>query len=486
MSNVHAILATVRRRLRLRSSVNAATVGLAVGCFVALMLAMVSVAVVPISFWWLAAAVVVCSGIGAAIGAIPPVNDARAANLVDTYYALKDRAVTALQFVDSSERVRQLQVADAERHLQQVRAVDCVPIQPNRTVVHSGLVMATLSVAILTFGNFNRGDAFDARPVLLAAEQASSLRQTMLEEIEQLKQDDVDNPELDELTKKLADLVEELEEKSIDEADMMATLSEMEQAIAEARDSMQLEMTDAQMKGLAEALTPSEMMKQAAAAMEAGDYDKASEKLETIDPNQISDKERRAVADNLKKFLAKLSPGEQGQLSAAAAELQEGLEKQNESQCKSGLRKLATQCKKQGNCKKIGECMASQLSRLGKCKSECAGQCAKPGSKAAKTQSPSQKWGLGKTGSANDGESTKLDSNRREEHISGVQGDGPSESEVIEAPEGEQDAARQFARRYEKFRAQAEAVLDSEPLPLGHRETVREYFESIRPGEESK
>ena len=28
------------------------------------------------------------------------------------------------------------------------------------------------------------------------------------------------------------------------------------------------------------------------------------------------------------------------------------------------------------------------------------------------------------------------------------------------------------------------AVLDSEPLPLGHRETVQKYFESIRPSNE--
>jgi hypothetical protein len=77
-----------------------------------------------------------------------------------------------------------------------------------------------------------------------------------------------------------------------------------------------------------------------------------------------------------------------------------------------------------------------------------------------------------------------LDSTRREEQLSGVQGDGPSESEVLQAPEGEQDAVRQFAKKYQKFRSEAEAVLDSEPLPLGHRETVRQYFESIRPSNE--
>jgi hypothetical protein len=35
----------------------------------------------------------------------------------------------------------------------------------------------------------------------------------------------------------------------------------------------------------------------------------------------------------------------------------------------------------------------------------------------------------------------------------------------------------------------SEAVLDSEPIPLGHRQTIRRYFELIRPqetGEDTK
>jgi len=110
-----------------------------------------------------------------------------------------------------------------------------------------------------------------------------------------------------------------------------------------------------------------------------------------------------------------------------------------------------------------------------------------PWERCAKSDSPSQKWGKGAAGLNKNAESTRLDSTRKESQLTGVQGDGPSESEVLEAPEGEQDAARQYAKKYQKFRSEAEAVLDSEPLPLGHRETVRQYFENIRPenGDES-
>ena len=76
---------------------------------------------------------------------------------------------------------------------------------------------------------------------------------------------------------------------------------------------------------------------------------------------------------------------------------------------------------------------------------------------------------------------TKLDSRRREENLTGAQGDGPSERETLASDEARQDAARSYRERYAEYRKQMEEVLDSEPLPLGHRETVRKYFESIRP-----
>ncbi|MGV3486445.1 MAG: hypothetical protein ACO1RT_18655 [Planctomycetaceae bacterium] len=478
---VRRVVASVRTRIWQRNVVRLATFGFAIGCFAAVIVALLSLEWTAIHWAWLPLVALTGAAIGGISGALIPVSMTGAANVIDSYYLLKDRAISALQFGDDADPIRKQQVADAEQHIRQVRPGDCVPIVVSGRAMFLATAFSTLAIGIIGFGHASRVQGIVAQPVKLASDQATVLRTTMLEEIEQLKKDDVEQPELDELTDQLEQLLDELAESSMDERDMMATLSEMEQAIAEARDAMRLDMAATQIKGLAEALQPSEAMKSAAAAMEQGDYDQASEKLEAVDPSQMNDKERRAVADNLKKFLAKLAPGEQGQLSAAAQELQEGLESRNDSKCKSGLGKLAGQCKKQGNCKKIGECLACQLNRLSQCKSECRGQCKSNGEKLAKSDSPSQKWGTGSSGQPNDGPATKLDATRKEEQLSSVQGDGPSESEVIQAPEGEQDAARQFAKRYQEFRNQAEAVLDTEPLPLGHRETVRQYFESIRP-----
>ncbi len=477
---IQDVLGSVSHQIRRGNTIQAATFGLAVGCGVAAVLALVHALAPEVSLLWILVALVAGAVGGAMIGFLTPVPLAAAAQRVDEYYVLKDRAITALQFsAEDNDPLRSMQVVDAARHLRQVRPDDCVAIEPPRGTLASAGFFACIALLVILVVKFNSRDAVASAPMPLAVNQASMLRETMLPEVEELLQETPELEELEELNAKLEELVEELEQEGIDEHDLMATLSEMELAIAAAHEAMKLELAEAQLQSLAAAMKPSEAMQMAAAAMEEGEYDKASERLEAVDPTKIGDKERRAVADNLKKFLAKLSPGQQGQLSDAAQLLQEGLQEKNDSMCKDGMCKLARICKKQGNCKKVGKCMACQLNLLAQCKSQCRGSC-NGGNSSNQSDSPSQKWGKGATGNPK-GDPTNLASSRQQEKLDSQFGDGPSESEILQAPEGEQSAARAYARKYQKFRTQAEAVLDSEPLPIGHRVTVREYFESIRP-----
>jgi hypothetical protein len=86
-----------------------------------------------------------------------------------------------------------------------------------------------------------------------------------------------------------------------------------------------------------------------------------------------------------------------------------------------------------------------------------------------------------------DGELTKLDSARQKEQIKGEMGEGESETETTHMPEGRQAAARAYREQYQKYRRLTEAALDAEPIPLGHRQTIRRYFELIRPqGDETE
>ena len=484
---LHEILRPVQRRLWLASMIRGVSTGLLIGAILALWVAIARTAFLPSMHWAWPLSIVVAGGVvGWVTGMLGRFNEQSAARLIDQHYGLKDRSITSLQFDRErkihSDPVRELQLAEADQQLHRVNPVECVPITaPRHARWIAGLVIAT--TLLLIIGNRNV-PTLEAKPILpLAQQQSVDLRETMLEDLEEMAEEQED-PELEALIEELSEKLDEMESDALDEADLLATLSEMEQSLAEARESLKLEMTDTMLKALAAAMKPSDAMNQAAKALEAEQYDEASEQLEAVDPSQMGDKQRRAVADNLKKMLSKLKPAQQGQLSNSISELAEGLDSKNMSQCKKCLSKLASECKQQGQRKKIGNCMSCQLNRLSQCKSECRGQC--QSDSVAKSDSPSQKAGRGASGQPLGDQATKIDSVRNEEMLTGQQSEGPSETEILQAPEGEQNAVRQYQAKYNKFKREAEAVLNAEPLPMGHRETVRKYFEAIRPNNETE
>ena len=46
---------------------------------------------------------------------------------------------------------------------------------------------------------------------------------------------------------------------------------------------------------------------------------------------------------------------------------------------------------------------------------------------------------------------------------------------------GDENAKRGYRDAYKAYKKQSDAVLESEPIPLGQRQTIRRYFELIRP-----
>jgi hypothetical protein len=58
---------------------------------------------------------------------------------------------------------------------------------------------------------------------------------------------------------------------------------------------------------------------------------------------------------------------------------------------------------------------------------------------------------------------------------------GETDVETMTAPETAQKAVRRYRNQSDKYEQLTESVLDSEPIPLGHRQTIRRYFKMIRP-----
>ena len=103
------------------------------------------------------------------------------------------------------------------------------------------------------------------------------------------------------------------------------------------------------------------------------------------------------------------------------------------------------------------------------------------GKQPEKSNNPSSNWGRGISGNI-DGEKTKLNSKRNELQVTGTPSEkGESDVETTATPEARQQAGREYKEKYEKFKKESEAVVEGEPIPLGHRPMVKKYFELIRP-----
>lgn len=459
-----------------------ALVGAVLGCF-ALLLWRFEILHITASQAWIALFASAITGF--AVGLLWPSSWRATAMAIDEACNLKDRTSTALCFAKDKQHnaIRQLQMEDAMQHLSKIDAHQVVPFQvPRLGWAALALMAAMMVLAILPAGSkpmmAKSIDAFD-----VAAEQAQLLEETLLKNLEELAEENP-TPELVQLLEEMKEAVEELRAPQLDQREALAKLSEMQQAVAEMAKQMDVQQVDAQLQQLAEALQAAEATSAAAKSLATQDYDNAAEKLEKIDASTMNRKEREAITESLAKISKELGEGKKGKLSEGVKELKEGLEHENQSLSKAGLTKTADVCRTQSLKKKIGESLGSQLARLAECKSNCQGNKSGNNPNANKSNTPKNTWGTGKSGQATGDKKTELESQRHQEQLSGASGDGPSEKETTSSPEGRQAATRDYQQRYREYKRQMEEVLDSEPLPLGDRQTVRRYFESIRPSNE--
>lgn len=478
------LLIPVQRRQQISRGLQCATVTIAISASVGIMCLLARWFQPTLPVDWLLPVMTTIVAFPTAIAFLWPVRRHTAARIIDVHCRLKDRTTTALQFAGLANRtdIQELQLADAQVHLSKMDPKEARPIVAPPYSLWAATACAGL-IACFLIPKPQPLTIETSEPLQVVSDQVALLEETMVEELELLVKEQ-ETPELKELVEELKEMLEEMKAPDVDQRDALSKLSEMQFAITDAVKQMDIAQIDAQLQQLAEAMKASEAMQAAAQAMEEGRYEKAATELEKIDASTMTRKERDAVVANMKKLSKNLGGGKKGELSDAIQEITEGLEETDASKCKDGQCKAAGVCKKQATKKKIGECLSCQLNRLSECKGCCQGECKTIGNSIAKTKSPSNQWGNGASNSPTGDEKTSLESQRKQENITGMAGDGPSEREVTSTPEAEQDATRRYTEKYVEFRKKMEEVIDSEPLPLGHRETVRRYFESIRPTNE--
>jgi tetratricopeptide (TPR) repeat protein len=501
LTPLHVVLSPIRWRQRLQASLTAAVAGLLVTAVVGLGFGLWKFAAGQPAPWWATVGIVLAGPLfGAAVGFFRRRAWHDAAAAVDARYALKDRTVTALEFLarPANDGFHDLQVSEALSRLQTVDARKVVPFALPRWTRWACL-SAVAAVALLAWPfSPQELNANVERPPGIADAAAA-----IAQEIEHLKQmaNEENREDLEELVAELEQDLEVLEKPETDVREALATISEMQAELAEQLKQYNTAVVDAQMHALAEALSSAEAFNAAARELKEGDYNEAAEELQKLEKVDLDRKESRATSEQLQKVAAAMKNAGLKDLSDATEQLSESVKESDSDKIGECTKCLAGQCKQQALRKSLSALLGQKLNRLSECKSMCqGGQCKLCGGSckggqcnknslakgpSPKSDSPKNTWGMGTHGNL-DGDGTSLASTRTQEQATGELGDGPSEFETTSSPEGQESARRGYREAYGKYKKMSDAVLESEPIPLGQRQLIRNYFELIRPDREAE
>lgn len=500
---VYEALTPVRRRQRWQVALHGAVRGLLGAAVAGILVGLWKFAAGQAVTWQLATGILATGPVvGAIAGLLLRRSWQQAALAVDGHYGLKDRTVTALEFLDKEggSAFHELQLAEATSHLETVDAKDVVPFRtPNQS--KWAVLTAALAIGSLLWPlTPNQVEATTEQPPGIA--EAAEIIEQQIEELEQFAEER-ETEEIKQLVEELQAELDELREPETDVKDALATISEMQAKLAEQQQQYNTALVDSQMNSLSEALESVESFRAAAAEMKAGQYDQAADELEKLQKQEDHDLQRsesRAAGEKLDEVAALMKKSGQSELSESVSELSQGCKSQDSGKICEGCKGLSKGLKKHGLRKSLVSLLQNKLDRLSECKSMCkGGACRKCGSSACKggnckknslaegespdSKNASQSWGKGSHGKI-DGDKTQLAGARQLQEITGQAGDGPSEYEVSNSPEGKEQSRRQYKQAYDKYQKMSEAVLESEPIPLGQRQVIRRYFELIRPNQE--
>ena len=431
----------------------------------------------PVVSWSLVAASAMIAG---AVAWLWPVSWLSIAKLVDSHYGKKDSASSALDFA-ARKNVDPLMKLQIEQSITWLKTIYPQQVLPWRVPKFLALAISAIALMLaLPFFPQQQLRAPENNPAVqqIANEQARELDETLVAALRELAEASAE-PELRELADEIEKLVDAMKRPEVDEREALANLSEMQQSLAATLNQFNAEKTKAELKKLAEALAATEATQAISESLDKSDFEQAASLLEKMDASAMSPKERDALAEGLKQVPENAESNKGSEVAESAKLMREGLEKNDEAAFNAGQNMAASAAKNQGLKNKIANELNKQLNRLSESKSPFQAQAA--GGAVQKSTRDSNKVGTAASNKPFGAEAAKLDSTRRNENLTGVQGEGSSERETMQADQGEQDAALRYEKRYTEFRKQMEEVIDSEPLPLGHRATVRKYFESIHP-----
>ncbi|MCA9168211.1 MAG: hypothetical protein KDB23_11105 [Planctomycetales bacterium] len=427
------------------------------------------------------------AGLCAIIAWLRPRSYAQIARLIDERCGLLDRIGTAWWFASKRDNAgfERLQVVDALQHLTTVRPQLVIPAYGSRYWILGAVVwLASLlvsqwqhqAVATLT-QRVERQRAQDATNATLAEQLENTLLKDLQKMAELTGMTPQENLTLRELARDVEQKLEQLKQQGASREESLAVLSEIQASVSRASSEFNSAAVETQMQELANKLTAAESMDSVAEAMQQQDYEQAASNLEQADPQQLNDLERVTLADELQAAADEMKSQQLDQLADATQAWQEAMSQNDSAAMSTAAQQMAAQMRQQASRAAIEAALQEQLASL----AEAKGQSRSGGSNIDLSTEDRSTFGRGKAGDPLQDEQTPLATDRQREELQGAAGEGPSERETMSSETADIVSTRDYQAKYDQYRRMAESALKQEALPLGHRQTIRRYFESLRP-----
>ncbi len=412
---------------------------------------------------------------GGILASVAASNRLEAAKSLDRRFGLPDTLLSAVQFQNLADPdvMHLLQIRKAEQVL--VTHLQRRPLQLRTPADwRKSLVFTAFATMLTIIGPAVQRVSTAAADLQLRIPEDKQL--ALSEQLEELSEDS-DDSELSQMLNQMNRTLQDFSERKMSPAEAFEALSDLDVSLQQLQQQLQDPGVQKQLTDIGEALSVSQQTAAAGKALKEGDFKAAAEELSQLKLPDLTSSEKRAVTEKLKTPQRTPTPSGE-RVNDAAEKIADGIEQNSSSQFQQGAEALAAESKKMASRQQLSQLLQQQAQLLAQARSDVEQQ----------TRTAMQGPGRGgkKAGRGSDGdprgENAAAADAVKEMRLAGTDsGQGDSDTELVEGEAETETASRQYREQASTYEFLSEQYLESEAVPAGQKQIIREYFRTIRP-----
>ncbi|MEM1157666.1 MAG: hypothetical protein AAF649_07630 [Verrucomicrobiota bacterium] len=357
--------------------------------------------------------------------------------------------------------------------------------------------IVAVGVALVLLASWQRTEAARMAEVQQRKENPPAQVQMMEEVFEDWEQALEIQPdeELAELLQELQPLREKMAEGELNERALMVEINRIQDKLAQRMNQLESESMAADSAELAEAFEQMDGAGRLAASLRRQDFEAAAlealkqekqlaQGLQNMPPGPSAERQAQQMGKTAQALQQRNQPLSEN-LQRMSSSLRNRDSKSMQQAWNQLSKQLQNESQKQGKCNSL----SLQLAQMGMCKNPGQGQNISTGmSKLSLAQSLQEQKGAGTGVDPNRfGQQTELDAERNSETLTGMSGAGDSQVMLEQSldPTLESATTAEVQQRFAVYEELSQQAIEDESLPLPYRQSIKQYFEGIRPRKEN-